>query len=661
MKFNKVLTIGLSVLLIAALTATAVFFAESDANNIEIDAWDGTVAESFAGGTGVFVDPYLIENAEQFAKAILNVDEKGKYYKLTSDIYLNDISVENWEEKSPKEWYDRSAYGSTDLAVFFEGNFDGAGHTIYGAYYNGTRNAGIFPKVKNSTISNLRISDASLTSTSSSSVGAIVGWGDGTIDFNNCAVEASVTVEADRGASAFVGYAYPSVSIHNCYSLATLNGGNVGAFFGEVWCADGINTREIYNSYAVGYPLIWDGSDEDPVAVINCYSTVADTEVITKGEITVISEAEMKGANALKNMDKLEGFYVTDGYPAIKSIGELTGDVNGDWKCNDSDVNALRKILLGRSDLGLADVNSDGKVNAKDLVYVKNLRDNKPFKNDNAYQLVWFDDFGGNTINDNNWKLFPRASYAENVFYTYNPENMRVASGNLNLTSIKNPHYNSQGDSLFAKSEFLVTGSVQTENKMSYKYGYLEIRAKVPFKEGCWPSFWLRSHHATGKNQKAPYEIEVDIFEVFGNTDTLRSNLHQQYDDKDLQTTTSTINNDEYYTFVNADKLYDEYHTYGFEWTPDKMAIYVDGVKNCEWKLDSASLRSYGLDGDASGFDTTLNVLFGNNLITKYTEDLENPTCIEDYADTNLPAEFDVDYIRLYQKNDGLSRVYIGN
>jgi beta-glucanase (GH16 family) len=253
---------------------------------------------------------------------------------------------------------------------------------------------------------------------------------------------------------------------------------------------------------------------------------------------------------------------------------------------------------------------------------------------------------------------------------------MNVASGNLNLTSIKNPYYNPQGDSSYAQSEFLVTGSVQTENKMSFKYGYLEIRAKVPFKEGCWPAFWLRSDNATGKKENAPYEVEIDIFEVFGSRNTLKSNLHQHFakdtgfEDfqgnpiikyKDIQTTGDVINEAEYHTFANADKLYDEYHTYGFEWTPDKMVIYVDGVKNCEWKLDAASLKAYGLDSEASGFDTTLNVIFGNNLITKYTQDLADPTCMEDYADTNLPAEFDVDYIRLYQKNDGLSRLYIGN
>ena len=653
-----------------------VYFDEVTLKEAEFEAggvWSGYVANSFAGGKGTHADPYLIENAEQFAKAISNTSEPGKYYKLTEDIYLNDVSVENWTENSPKSWYDRALYGDSSSGVFFEGNVDGAGHTIYGAYYNGTRNAGIFPKVKNTTISNLRISDASLTTTSNSSMGAIVGWGDGVVNIYNCGVEASVTVCADRGVSAFVGYAYPSVSIKNCYSLATLTGGHVGAFFGEVWQEDGINTREIYNSFAVGYPLIWDGSGEDPVAAVNCYSTVADTEVITEGQITVLAEDAMQGALALNNMSNLEGFYATEGYPAIEAIGNLLGDVNGDWNCNSTDVTALRKLLLGVATVGLTDINGDGNDDIRDLVNLKK-RCAKLSVNSDFYQLVWFDDFAGNALNEANWTKTPCASYADDVFYTYEDSNLKLASGDLNLTSFKNTYYDPEGDTLYKQSKYLVPGSVHTENKMSYKYGYLEIRAKVPYKEGAWPAFWLRSSNATGKNYDAPYELEVDVFEVFGSKDTMRSNLHQHFTNKteetdengepiiehiDVQTTGEAISQAEGHTFTNSADLYNEYHTHGFEWSEDRMAIYVDRQLHCEWLLDAESLAAYGLNSDTTGFDTTLSVIFGNNLITSETEGFSASQMIEG-NEGNLPTEFDIDWIRLYQKNDGLSELYIG-
>jgi beta-glucanase (GH16 family) len=429
----------------------------------------------------------------------------------------------------------------------------------------------------------------------------------------------------------------------------------------------------MYNSFAVGTPLIWDGSGVDPVAAVNCYSTVADTEVITEGEIKVLAEDAMQGAVALKNMSDLEGFYATEGYPAIKAIGNLLGDVDGDWNCNSTDVTALRKLLLGVATVGLTDINGDGNDDVRDLVNLKK-RCAKLAANSDSYQLVWFDDFAGNALNEANWTQKPCASYANDVFYTYEDSNVKLASGDLNLTSFKNSYYDPEGDTLYKRSEYLVPGSVQTENKMSYKYGYLEIRAKVPYKEGAWPAFWLRSSNATGKNYDAPYELEVDVFEVFGSKDTMRSNLHQHFTNKteevdengdpiiehrDMQTIGEAISQAEGHTFTNSADLFNEYHTYGFEWSEDRMAIYVDRELQCEWFLDAESLAAYGLDPDTTGFDTTLNVIFGNNLITPKTEGFSLSQKIEGNEE-NLSIEFDIDWIRLYQKNDGLSELYIG-
>ena len=625
--------------------------------------WSGYVANSFAGGTGTHADPYLIKNAEQLAKAVTNTTELGKYYKITEDIYINDVSEDNWAENSPKKWFDTSI-----VKQYFEGTVDGAGHTVYGLYNNSGSTSGLFPKAQNTTISNLRISDANVTCTDGN-VGALVGFGAGVLNFNQCGIEENVVITATKGASGFIGYGYPSASINECYSLATLNGAMNGAFFGQVWLANE-STREMYNCFAVGYPLIWDGSGEDPVAAINCYSTVPDTEVITEGEVTVLTEDAMKGKNALKNMSNLEGFYATEGYPAIKAIGELLGDVNGDWISDSSDIATLIKALLGTT-VGLSDINANGESDVRDLVYLKEKFDNKPVNN-NSYQLVWFDDFAGNTLNEANWTQKPCSTYANDVFYTYEDSNIKLASGDLNLTSFKNSYYDPNGDTLYKRSEYLVPGSVHTGNKMSYKYGYLEIRAKVPYKQGAWPALWLRSSNVTGKN--LPYELEVDVFEVFGSTNTMRSNLHQHFTAEtgevdengdpiiehiDVQTTGEAISQAEGHTFTNSADLYNEYHTYGFEWSENRMAIYIDRELHCEWFLDAESLAAYGLDPDTTGFDTTLSVIFGNNLITSETEGFSISQMIEG-NEGNLPTEFDIDWIRLYQKNDGLSELYIG-
>ena len=56
----------------------------------------------------------------------------GKYYKLTANIYLNDVTDPEWMDNSPNSWF------TTDSAERFGGNIDGDGYTIFGLYFNGT-------------------------------------------------------------------------------------------------------------------------------------------------------------------------------------------------------------------------------------------------------------------------------------------------------------------------------------------------------------------------------------------------------------------------------------------------------------------------------------------------------------------------------------------
>lgn len=86
----------------------------SDAYKIELmssesTVWDGTIATSFAGGDGTQDDPYQIANGAQLAYLATIVNQGGgltikdKYYALTADIYLNDISYDDWESNA-KSW-----------------------------------------------------------------------------------------------------------------------------------------------------------------------------------------------------------------------------------------------------------------------------------------------------------------------------------------------------------------------------------------------------------------------------------------------------------------------------------------------------------------------------------------------------------------------------
>lgn len=168
-----------------------------------LEVWDGSIAESFDGGDGSAGNPYQIANGAQLAKLAsdtnLGVDFSGKYFVLTSDILLNDISQWDFELKTSQSltesWNPWTPIGrpSGNSNIPFEGVFDGSNHIIWGLYNEGTYvnywapdspsgAVGLFGLCEG-TISNITVA-CGLLGPTAESVGVIAGSLGGTI--NNC-------------------------------------------------------------------------------------------------------------------------------------------------------------------------------------------------------------------------------------------------------------------------------------------------------------------------------------------------------------------------------------------------------------------------------------------------------------------------------------------
>ena len=112
MKIKSISKQALAVLLTLSVLASALMlntfsvFAEGENTTPEttpIQYWGGTAATGFAGGTGTVNDPYLISTGEQLAYLVSTTDSNttnGKYFELTDDIYLNDVSSEDWYQNA---------------------------------------------------------------------------------------------------------------------------------------------------------------------------------------------------------------------------------------------------------------------------------------------------------------------------------------------------------------------------------------------------------------------------------------------------------------------------------------------------------------------------------------------------------------------------------
>lgn len=219
------------------------------------------------------------------------------------------------------------------------------------------------------------------------------------------------------------------------------------------------------------------------------------------------------------------------------------------------------------------------------------------------------------------------------LFTSTGGDNYFVEKGDLVLRLSKNANGNS----------YTTAHSVSTSGKMSYKYGYVEMRAKIPYSDYVWPGFWMKPDLNLKKSQ---YHGEIDIFEVFGSKDTLYFNLHKW--PAGMQSSEQIGNRGKYtgnrkYKFSNASNLSNEYHIYGFEWTKDYMKAYIDG--KCYYEVSIKEEDDYSTK--LPGMDCFHDYYFlcWDLMLWEYNGQKEIST----------PADYRIDYVRLYQHKDSES------
>lgn len=269
----------------------------------------------------------------------------------------------------------------------------------------------------------------------------------------------------------------------------------------------------------------------------------------------------------------------------------------------------------------------------------------------NTYAYVWGDEFYGTSLDTSKWVCNvnnSKMSGTTDLKLLDTEEAVSVANGVLRLRAME---YTDPDDE---NIKYAVPASVHTQGTMEYRYGYAEIRAKVPFTQGVWPSFWAQSSTKLGGRQCTDYMVEVDIFEIFGNVNTVVPNIHKWYSSSynyneihgtSLEKNHTQIATKDKYQYTDYTNLSNEYHIYGFEWTPTEMSMYVDGHLYETFDITT----SYDLNEDMSGFRDPLFLIFNNHIFTP--ESTYKPNLITG-NEAALPADYDIDWLRIYQADE---------
>ncbi|XP_042863604.1 beta-1,3-glucan-binding protein isoform X2 [Penaeus japonicus] len=162
-----------------------------------------------------------------------------------------------------------------------------------------------------------------------------------------------------------------------------------------------------------------------------------------------------------------------------------------------------------------------------------------------------------------------------------------LSSGNLDLWGMNGRGDVCTGNSYYGCSRVgsssniinpITSARLRTMSDFAFRYGRLEIRAKMPRGDWLWPAIWMLPRNW-------PYGLwpasgEIDILESRGNDDF--GTLGNQYGGTTLHWGPFWPYNFFEKTHVeysaNTGSFADDFHVWRLDWNKDKMEIYVDDV-----------------------------------------------------------------------------------
>jgi len=238
-----------------------------------------------------------------------------------------------------------------------------------------------------------------------------------------------------------------------------------------------------------------------------------------------------------------------------------------------------------------------------------------------GYTLAWSDEFSARSLDLTAWnqEIGNGANGWGNhelEYYTNSTKNSFLSNGNLIIEARK------EAISGFNYSSARLT----TQNKKSFKYGRIDIRAKLPVAKGMWPALWMLGSNIT--SVPWPGCGEIDIMELVGSAPSnVKATLHW----KDGAGNHASKGAD--YT-LSGGNFSQQFHVFSLIWVKDMVKCYVDDHL-------TATVTSTDLGAVTNPFNADQFFIF--NVATG--GDWPGPPDLS----TSFPQQMFVDYVRVFQ------------
>jgi beta-glucanase (GH16 family) len=241
-------------------------------------------------------------------------------------------------------------------------------------------------------------------------------------------------------------------------------------------------------------------------------------------------------------------------------------------------------------------------------------------------KLVWADEFNKSGLPDPaKWSYDLGRGCPNNCgwgnnelqFYTQKrKENARVENGKLIIEAHKEK---------FQDADY-TSARLVSKNKGDWKYGRIEVKAKLPAGRGIWPAIWMLP--TKWEYGGWPHSGEIDIMENVGYwPDSLFATVHTGAFNHGIGTQVGTA--------ISAKDLSTAFHVYAIEWEADKIIFMMDGKEYHRFNNNKQGSAAWPFDKQ---FHLLLNVAVGGNWGGKFGVD-----------DNIFSQRMEIDYVRVYQ------------
>lgn len=242
------------------------------------------------------------------------------------------------------------------------------------------------------------------------------------------------------------------------------------------------------------------------------------------------------------------------------------------------------------------------------------------------YELVWSDEFDYTGKPDpKKWSYdVGGGGWGNNELQYYTAgDNVTVENGKMIITARKE-----EKEKMHYTSTRLVT-----KGKGDWKYGRIEVCAKLPYGRGTWPAIWMLP---TGSANGWPGGGEIDIMEHVGyDMNVIHGTVHTKAYNHNIGTSKGDS--------IKVSNVSEGFHVYAIEWLPDKMKFLVDGKQYYEFDPYKYSTV---VTGEQWPFDNPFHLLINIAVGGGWGG-------AKGVDEAIFPQTLEVDYVRVYQVTKG--------